>query len=227
MMDHEPPLPEWERLLAAERHLQHLMPGTVRVGGTAAALHAGHRLSADGDHVLEDLRDRLDKVLATLEGIAGWQTERLQRPVLILGQLDGILTGIRQLRRTRLLETEVVSGLRVPTLAEMLRIEAWLLVTRHTVRDYLDTVVLCERLGEAGVAAALRPFDEIYRQDNGASPLAEVAERLAAGAPGDLASVDLRIHKGLERPWNDWGHVVARGRHWAPQVARTVLDGGE
>ena len=33
-------LPDWERLLAAERHLQHLVPGAVLVGGTAAAIHA-------------------------------------------------------------------------------------------------------------------------------------------------------------------------------------------
>jgi hypothetical protein len=227
MIDYEQRLPDWERLLAAERHLQHLVPGTVLVGGTAAAIHAGHRVSADGDHVLEDLRHRFDEVLATLERVAGWQTERVQRPVLILGQLDGILTGIRQLRRTRPLETEVVSGLRVPTLAEMLRIKAWLLVTRHTVRDYLDTVVLCERLGELGVAVALGPFDEIYHQDSKASPLAEVAERLAAAGPGDLSSVDLTTYKALKAPWNDWPHVVTRGRHWAQQVARLVLDGGE
>ena len=74
----------------------------------------------------------------------------MQRPVLILGRLTGVLTGIRQLRRTRPLETEEIGGLRVPTLGEMLRIKAWLLATRHTVRDYLDTVVLCERLGERG-----------------------------------------------------------------------------
>ena len=51
-------LPDWERLLAAERHLQYLVPGRVLVGGTAAALHARHRLSIDGDHVLSDLRER-------------------------------------------------------------------------------------------------------------------------------------------------------------------------
>jgi hypothetical protein len=37
--------------------------------------------------------------------------ERIQRPVMILAQMEGILTGIRQLRRTRPLETEVVQGL--------------------------------------------------------------------------------------------------------------------
>ena len=90
-------------------------------------------------------------MLSALESATGWQTERVQRPVLILGQLDGVLTGIRQLRRTRPLETEEIAGLRVPTLAEMARIKAWLLATRHTLRDYLDTVVLLERLGSDGV----------------------------------------------------------------------------
>lgn len=114
--------PEWERLLAAERHLQALVPGSVLVGGTAAALHAKHRTSLDGDHVLEDLRDRFDEVLEQLESAAGWQTARVRRPVLILDRLDGVTTGIRQLRRTRPLESEMVAGLRVPTLAEMARI---------------------------------------------------------------------------------------------------------
>lgn len=223
-MDSDPELPDWERLLVAERHLQHPVPGAVLVGGTAAANHAGHRVSMDDDHVLEDLRDRFEEVLAALESAAGWRTDRVQRPVPILGQLDGILTGIRQLRRTRPLETEEVAGVRVPTLAEMARIKAWLLVTRHTVRDYLDTVVLFERLGENGVAAALAPFDDIYRQPGTSSPLTEVGERLAAAAPGDLAAIDLRTYRGLRPPWNDWRHVAQRGRYWATIVACLALE---
>jgi hypothetical protein len=215
---------DWERLLAAERHLQYLIPGAVLVGGTAAVLHARHRISLDGDHVLEDLRHRFHEVLATLEAAAGWQTERVQRPVLILGQLDGVLTGIRQLRRTRPLETEEVAGLRVPTLAEMARIKAWLLATRNTVRDYLDTVVLLERLGEDGLVLAMQPFDEIYRQPSAASPLAEVVERLARAAPGDRAGIDLGHYRALQPPWNDWDHLVGRGRHWAQALARIVLE---
>jgi len=211
-------------LLAAERHVQHLVPGTVLVGGTAAAIHGGHRVSMDGDHVLEDLRSRFDEVLETLESVAGWQTERVQRPVLILGSLDGILTGIRQLRRTRPLDTEEISGLRVPTLAEMARIKAWLLATRYTVRDYLDTVVLFERLGRSGVATAFAPFDAIYRQPTDVSPLAEIAERLAAAIPSDVAEINLRDYRGLQAPWNDWEHVVSLGRQWAPIVARIVME---
>lgn len=218
-------LPDWERLLAAERHLQALVPGAVLVGGTAAALHAGHRQSLDGDHVLEDLRPRFDAVLAALESAAGWQTSRVQRPVTILGRLDGIMTGIRQLRRVEPLETETVAGLRVPTLAEMARIKAWLLATRHTVRDYLDTVVLLERMGEAAIAPAFLRFDELYAQDGGASALSEVIERLAAAAPTDSPDVDLASYKGLRPPWNDWAHLASRGRHWASVLAGALLGG--
>ncbi len=219
------PLPDWERLLAAERHLQALVSGAVLVGGTAAAVHAGHRKSLDGDHVLEDLRSRFDEVLSRLEAAAGWQTSRVRRPVAILGSLDGVMTGIRQLRPARPLETEVVSGLRVPTLPEMARIKAWLLATRRTVRDYLDTVVLLERLGERAAREAFVSFDEIYAQPSGASPLAEVVERLAAAAPGDRPEVDLASYKGLVAPWNDWSHLASRGRHWAAVLAAGLLGG--
>jgi len=188
-MDSGRALPDWERLLAAERHLQHLVAGTVLVGGTAAAIHGQHRISMDGDHVL-----------------------------------DGILTGIRQLRRTVPLETEIVSGLRVPTLAEMARIKAWLLVTRNTLRDYLDATVLFERLGEEQAVQALRPFDQIYRQSTGASPLAELSERLAAAMPKDRAEIDLKHYRGLTPPWDDWQYVAVCGRRWATLVASLALE---
>jgi hypothetical protein len=181
-------------------------------------------VSLDGDHVLEDLRGRFDDVLTSLESAAGWRTERLQRPVMILGP-DGILTGIRQLRRTRPLETEEIAGLRVPTLAEMARIKAWMLATRNTVRDYLDLVVLLERLGTPAVEDALRSFDDIYRQAADVSPLAEVAERLAAAAPADAATIDLPRYRGLRQPWNDWLYLAERGRFWAPIVARIAMEG--
>lgn len=213
-------LPDWERLLAAERHVQHLVPGTVLVGGTAAALHAAHRRSMDGDHVLEDLRARFDEVAA------GWQTARVQRPVLILGQMQGVLTGIRQLRRSEPLEVERVDGLTVPTLPEMARIKGWLLTTRYTVRDYLDTVVLCERLGEQATKAAFARFDPLYRQPTGASPLAELVERLSAAKPPDEANVDLANYRGLVAPWTDWGHVTTRGRVFAGVLTRLLLEPG-
>ncbi len=100
------PLPEWDRVLSAAAHLQRIFPDAVLVGGTASALAAKHRVSLDADHVLSDLRKKFDRVMADLESVAGWRTARVQRPVLILGSLDGIETGIRQLIRDSPLETK-------------------------------------------------------------------------------------------------------------------------
>ena len=138
--------PEWEHVLSAAAHPQVVLPGATLVGGTAAALYAAHRISYDADHVLPDLRDRFDEVLAQLESVAGWRTARVKRPVLILGSLDGVETGVRQLIRDQPLETvEVnVGGVRllVPTESELLRIKAVLILKRNATRDYLDFVAL-------------------------------------------------------------------------------------
>lgn len=92
-------LPEWERLLSSAARLQQILPDAVLVGGTAAAIHTEHRFSLDADHVRTDLRTRFDEVLRQLESVAGWRTARVTRPVQILGSLDGIQTGVRQLIR--------------------------------------------------------------------------------------------------------------------------------
>lgn len=189
----------------------------VRVGGTASAVHASHRFSRDADHVLPDLRARFDAVLAELETVAGWKTARVQRPVQILGRLDGIETGVRQLIRAAPLETEQIelkgTRLTVPTLAEMLRIKAVLVLKRNATRDYLDVAALADRLGDDGAAQALRPFDALYPQVSGESPLQQLHVQLAAPLPYDLEETDLAEYKHLVARWRDWDAVKgARAR---------------
>jgi len=136
------PLAEWEAVLSAAVRLQQILPDAVLVGGTAAAIHAQHRLSQDADRVLTDLRRRFDQILAQLESVAGWRTARVAQPVLIFGSLDGIETGVRQLIREAPLETTTLSvqgtAVTVPTEAEILRIKGVLILRRNTTRDYLD-----------------------------------------------------------------------------------------
>ena len=59
--------PAFSQVLEAAARLQEILPDAVLVGGTAAAQHAGHRVSLDDDHVLTDLRSRFDEVLRALE----------------------------------------------------------------------------------------------------------------------------------------------------------------
>lgn len=213
----------WARLLRAQRLLQRHFPDLVLVGGTAAALHAHHRISLDGDHVLQDLRSQFAKVLEQLEAMAGWRTSRIRPPVLILGQFEGVETGIRQLIRAEPLETEVVEGVRVPTLAEMARIKAWLVVTRNATRDYIDLVALCARLGDKAALDALRTMDRLYPQDSGESVLRQLCKQLAEPRPYDLGSVDLKRYKGLRPPWNRWEAVVEYSQRLSDGIAGELL----
>lgn len=183
------------------------------MGGTASALAAHHRVSLAADHVLTDLRERFDAVLAQLESVAGWQTARVQRPVQILGSLDGIETGVRQLIRKAPLETQQVEhqglSITVPTDAEMLRIKGVLILKRNATRDYLDFVALYDRLGETATADAMRPFDQLYPQPSGESALQQLLVRLAEPRPYDLDDTQLGEYKQLASRWHDWEVVRA------------------
>ena len=205
------PLPDWERVLSAAAHLQAIIPQAVLVGGTAAAVHAGHRLSRDADHVVADLRSRFEAVLAQLEAVAGWRTARLARPVMILGSLDGIETGVRQLTREQPLETASVTAhgvaVTIPTLAEILRVKGVLILRRNATRDYLDFAALADRLGTGATASALAPFDELYPQDNGESALQQLQSQLANPVPYDLEATNLAEYKNLAARWHDWQAV--------------------
>lgn len=228
MLRNTTPLPEWELVLSSAAHLQRILPDAVLVGGTASAIHAAHRFSRDADHVLTDLRSRFDDVLKELESVAGWKTARVQRPVQILGRLDGIETGVRQLIRDEPLETTVVSyygeRITVPTEGEILRIKGVLILKRNATRDYLDFVALADHMGDDSIALALQSFDRLYHQASGESPLQQLQVQLANAVPYDLEETELSEYKSLDPRWHDWGVVKAACSHLATVIFDRVCD---
>src|SRR5580692_6634557 len=134
--------PDLLAVLESASRLQQMVPDAVLVGGSAAALYAGHRDSYDHDPVLADLQDRFDVVLEALESEGDWVTNRVVPGKIMLGQLGDIEAGVRQMIRTRPLETMQVilpSGrvLTVPTAEETLRIKGFLIVRRNQTRDWM------------------------------------------------------------------------------------------
>ncbi len=207
-----------EEVWASAARLQELVPDAVLVGGSAAAYHARHRESFDHDHVLVDLAERYAEVLEAVEASAAWVTSirASSPPLTLLGSLDGIEAGLRQLRRTRPLEVEdvVVGGraLRVPTLPECLRVKAYLVVQRNQVRDYLDTVALASMLGGEESVATLARIDTYYSDRSNAddSVLTTLLLRLAEPNPRDVrVTRQLAAYKGLAPQWHTWDSVVA------------------
>ncbi len=206
-------LPDWETVLSAAARLQTILPDAVLVGGTATAIYARHRVSRDADHVITDLRARFDEILAQLESVSGWKTARIQRPVLILGNLDGIETGVRQLIREQPLETRQIEHrgltIKLPTEAEILRIKAVLILRRNATRDYVDFVALANHLGDEAVVAALRDFDRLYPQSNDESALQQLQIQLATPLPYDLQGLNLAEYRNLDPRWHDWNAIRA------------------
>lgn len=209
--------PSLAAVLASAARLQELVPDAVLVGGSAAAMYAGHRVSFDHDHVLVDLASRYADVVEAVEASEGWVTSvrASSPPLTLLGSLDGIEAGLRQLRRTRPLEVEEVAvgerTLRVPTIEECLRIKAYLVVQRNQVRDYLDVVALAARLGEAASISVLVGIDVYYADRSGEqdSVLTGLVQRLSEPAPRDSrVTGQLSRYKGLETRWHDWAAVV-------------------
>lgn len=209
--------PELVAVLESAARLQELVSDAVLVGGSAAALYAGHRDSYDHDHVLADLAERFDMVLEALESEDDWVTNRVRPGKIILGRLGDIEAGVRQMIRTRPLETTeiiVPSGrrLRVPTFEETLRVKGFLLVRRNQTRDYLDVAALADRHGSRSAAGILGRIDEYYRDQHGEGRgvASQVARQLADPRPSDVSvTQQLHAYRNLASRWTDWREVRA------------------
>lgn len=208
-------------VLDSAAQLQKLVPDAVLVGGSAAALYARHRMSTDHDHVLADLQDRFDLVLDALERDGDFVLNRAVPGKIILGELGGIETGVRQLIRRRPLEVQRVtlpSGgqITVPTVDEIARIKGFLIVKRNQMRDYLDVAALSGAFGAdriGGVLAAIDAYytDPLHPEDQPVQ--AQLARQLAEPSPQDhRALAGLATYKGLVARWRDWADVVAECR---------------
>jgi len=219
--------PSLDDVLEKAAQLQELVPGAVLVGGSAAALYAHHRQSFDHDHVVVDLAERFDTILENLEALGDWSMGRAQPGRIILGELGGIETGVRQLFRNRPLETAEVEvrgkQLVVPTAPEILRIKAWLALTRNQTRDYLDIAALAEEVGLDEAATVLAGIDDYYADLN-QQPEAvstQLIRQLADALPRDIeVTTQLASYKALDPHWHDWSTVKGVLAQLAERMAR-------
>jgi hypothetical protein len=205
----------WQKLLEAAANFQELLTGSVMIGGSAVAVHLKHRYSFDADHILSDLKENYEEVLDFLEGRDDWETARIHPPKLILGNFQGVETGVRQLRRNRPLETEQINitgkSLTTPTLPELIRTKGWMIVSRNATRDYIDFAALAKHIGIEDTVEVLMDFDDFYSdliRGSQASPIVQLIRQLAEPKPGDFEQIDLSQYKGIQPPFGTWDYIV-------------------
>lgn len=102
--------------------------------------------------------------------------------------------------------------LTVPTVAEIIRITAFLIVKRNQVRDYLDLAALADKFGLDATASVLSAIDLFYADHapEEGTVAAQVAAQLATPQPKDSRTIGrLDQYKGLAARWHDWGQVVS------------------
>jgi hypothetical protein len=224
---------QWQKLLDAAAGIQKLLPGAILIGGSAASIHVKHRFSFDADHILSDLRENYEEVLNFLEGRDDWETARIHPPKLILGNFRGVETGIRQLMRRRPLETQTVEVAKgrfvtVPTLPEMLRTKAWMIISRNATRDFIDFAALGDHLGIETAVTVLEDLDDYYldlvRGDK-ASPVVQLIRQLAEPSPGDLDEIDLSRYKGIRPPFDSWDYLIGICARISVGLGNRLADG--
>jgi hypothetical protein len=222
-------LEQMKKVLEQAARLQEIVPDAVLVGGSAAYVYAEHRYSFDHDHVITDLEERFDLILESLEREGDWITNRVVYGKIILGELGGIETGIRQLIRKKPLEFQKLQieefSLNVPTIEEITRIKAFLIVKRNQMRDYLDFVALSDKIGGPVCAKILENFDDYYTDDlpDEKPALSQLLRQLSDPSPKDFRSIEqLHDYKGTIDKWIDWNNIVQMCKN----VAKKVMENG-
>jgi hypothetical protein len=209
------------------------VPGSIALGGTICALFTHHRSSTDIDFVLQDLAQRFDEIREHLSEVPGWKEKMVRGPFTILGILDGIRIGYRQLRRTAPIETQTletpVGPLVVPTIEELLRTKAFLCYDRNYTRDFVDFAELSCLLDTEKVVTVLSDLDERFKWEVQPTILVQVIKSLLVVEPRDL---DDSFHgyaqlRFLEPKLKSWEDVAARCREIGKQLALRVTEDEE
>jgi hypothetical protein len=221
--------PVLAKVIEVGARMNQVVPEAVALGGAVCALYAQHRLSLDIDFVLENLREQFDEVRDRLLDQPGWLEARIRPPHLILGSLEDVEVGFRQLRRQAPIETQQVptakGPLTIPTFEEMLRIKALLAYERDAVRDFVDFAELAARRPRESVVGTLLSLDEKMGWERQPAVMLEVIKTLVECEPRDLQAQAFETFRFLEPRLKSWPEVKAVCQDIGRRLAEKAIRG--
>jgi hypothetical protein len=221
----------WENMVNAGITAQKAVNEAIPIGGTIASLYANHRLSYDLDHLLMNLKGEFTEILELLSDVPGWKLAKKTTDKVILGSIDGVDVGFRQIKRRKPLATTVVKtsrgDWRIPTFGEMVNLKAAMVAVRTATRDFLDLVALFDAAENDGkVVDNIMRIDTDFEGLQSHSLLLSLSQHLADPCPDDLGSVDLSNYRGLSRKYQNWNETRERCKKISEMIiARLVLRG--
>lgn len=129
-------------------------------GGSAVALHLGHRISVDLDFFTKGPDFDADGLLHDLVSIGPIDIEQQDRRTL-LGRLEGVKFSFFVYPYPLLEETETVAGVRVAKLLDLALMKVVAISQRGTRRDFIDLYCLCRH--HLRLADVLQRMPEKFR----------------------------------------------------------------
>lgn len=219
--------PELDDVIRTGVKAARLVPGSVATGGTVCSLYANHRLSLDIDFFVSDFRERFQEVRETLDAEEGWSLQRQRPPVLILGTLDKVPIGYRQLKRPFPLEQlafATADGVfPIPTLEEMISIKAYLASERFYVRDFYDFAELTLLTSRQVVVQSLIDLDSKWSSPREPTVALQVMKTLADCNPVDEPEDVFKQLRFLAPQVRSWNEVVALCQEIATELSSKLI----
>lgn len=110
-------------------------------GGSAAALHLGHRVSVDLDFFSEQAYE-VEPLVQRLRAL-GRLTIQQQSPGTMVGRLDGVRISFFTYPYPLLEKPIIVDGVRVASLSDIALMKIVAIGQRGRMRDFVDLVFIC------------------------------------------------------------------------------------
>jgi hypothetical protein len=110
----------------------------------------------------------------------------------------------------------------IPSLAEMLRVKAFLLAQRRAARDFVDVAALAQTLGSEQCIKALGYLNLVYPAGTAQTTISAFAEA-CEGEPVDIGTVDLAAYQGVKAPFTDRAYVLESCRRLGRSIVKLEL----
>ena len=133
--------------------------GTYLAGGSALALHFGHRISVDFDFFTQEGFDS-DRVVRELKKLGGFELERVAKDTL-LGRFEEIRLSLFRYQYPLLFKPTSFQGIDISDVRDITAMKIAAIMDRGTKKDFIDLYFIVNR--GLSLEKCLKYYDKKYK----------------------------------------------------------------